>query len=43
MIDAAAVLAQLRATDARSGGRREAWTEPLLAGELLPSFAPPEG
>lgn len=27
MIDADAVIARLRATDARSGGRREAWTE----------------
>lgn len=31
MIDAAAVLERLRATDARSGGRREAWTEPWMA------------
>lgn len=31
MIDAAAVIAQLRATDARSGGRREAWREPWAA------------
>jgi hydantoinase/carbamoylase family amidase len=31
MIDAEAVIAQLRATDARSGGRREAWREPWVA------------
>jgi hydantoinase/carbamoylase family amidase len=31
MINAAAVLERLRETDARSGGRREAWTEPWLA------------
>ncbi|MDQ2897007.1 MAG: Zn-dependent hydrolase, partial [Actinomycetota bacterium] len=31
MIDAPAVLARLRATDARTGGRREAWTEPWVA------------
>jgi hydantoinase/carbamoylase family amidase len=30
MIDTGAVIAQLRATDARSGGRREAWREPWV-------------
>ncbi|HEX3831227.1 MAG TPA: hydantoinase/carbamoylase family amidase [Solirubrobacteraceae bacterium] len=31
MIDAGAVIAQLRATEGRSGGRREAWREPWAA------------
>jgi hydantoinase/carbamoylase family amidase len=31
MIDAGAVIAQLRATDERSGGRREAWRGPWVA------------
>ncbi len=31
MIDAGAVIAQLRATDARCGGAREAWREPWVA------------
>jgi hydantoinase/carbamoylase family amidase len=31
MIDVGAVIAQLRATDERSGGRREAWREPWVA------------
>lgn len=31
MIDAAAVIAQLRATDERSGGEREAWRDPWVA------------
>ena len=31
MIDAGAVIAQLRATEGRSGGRREAWRDPWVA------------
>jgi hydantoinase/carbamoylase family amidase len=45
MIDAAAVIAQLRASDERSGGRREAWRDPWVAererlGELARATVP---